>query len=383
MAITNYETVSLETVIKKLPVFIESKIPIIIHGPVGVGKTESIRYWCEQNGYQFYSWILSQVDSLDVRGLVQVETLKDGTKVTSFAPPKELPRKSCGKMIILLDELLAAQPEVHAAITQLLLERRIGEYVLPEEVYIMAATNDVEDGAFVTSENTAINTRVIHFRVKADAEYWLKWATQAGIHPILLSWIKIQPECIYDTEALNDDVRIFNNPRTIEAASKVLFCTEKIEGKDAINSISTKAVLAGTIGQKAAAKLAFVMDQILSLHPLQDYYKAYMADPKSVKELTPKTLSSLYGLAYSLSQELSTLSGAKANKKAEVIFGVMYELCTIEDGLSREEIFTMFLDIAYGILNTKNPKVLNYLLDSELFQLCTEKGINTINYINS
>jgi hypothetical protein len=56
-----------------------------------------------------------------------------------WASPAELPTDPKSNAIVFLDELNSAAPAVQAAAYQLILNRRVGQYVLPAGVAIVAA----------------------------------------------------------------------------------------------------------------------------------------------------------------------------------------------------------------------------------------------------
>jgi MoxR-like ATPase len=83
---------------------------------------------------------LSQLDSVDLRG---IPSIKDSRTV--WMPPIFLPTEGVG--ILFLDELNSAPPSVQAAIYQLMLDRKIGEYSMPEGWRIVCAGKEYRIGA--------------------------------------------------------------------------------------------------------------------------------------------------------------------------------------------------------------------------------------------
>jgi hypothetical protein len=79
-------------------------------------------------------------DPVDARGVPDV---RDG--LTHWNPPAELPRS--GKGIFFLDEVGQAPSAMQQVCGQIALERRCGDYVLPEGWYVVAASNRLEDRA--------------------------------------------------------------------------------------------------------------------------------------------------------------------------------------------------------------------------------------------
>ena len=376
MSVKNFAETTITELVKELPIEIEAGTPLLIHGPVGCGKTSAIRTFAEENDFDFIPYVLSNIsEPSDINGLPCFVDTPNG-RVTSIALNEVFPREGCRPTIILLDEFYSAAPEIQAAVTTLLLEKRVGVHKLPDNVYVMAATNDSEHASFTAAEdNAAINTRCAHYMIRPDAKEFIGIASKLEMHPAIISWISIQPECVSDELALNQEHTIFSNYRTLEAVSKYLYSVEKHKGKEATLSSAAKRGVTARIGQAAQSKFYFVLEQILTLHPLEEYIQAYNKDPKSVRDIAPTTMASLYGLAYSL------INQANTTKTYRNAVGVMTECCSIEDALSRKEIFSMFIMQVVKKLSS-NKKVLRELLKTPEFDGALVETIDITNWID-
>lgn len=376
MAVRSFPPITINRLYKKMPVLIEAGTSLLIHGPVGVGKSSSLRSWAKENEFDYIEMYLSQMDAVDLRGLVTTQTKPDGSVVMVWARPNELPAEGCRPTLLVLEEFYAAQPEVQTAATQLILDRKIGEYTLPDNVFVIGITNDDDHGSFNTSsDNRAINTRVAHYLINENVEEWLEWGALHNIHPTILAWIRIQPECLYDHKAAEQGLMAFANPRSLESVSNLMWSIERIEGKSELMSVDNKISIAGRIGEASLAKLSFVVDSILSLKPLAEFVSMYETKPSSVKKIAPNTLQSLYGLAYSLTQVADT------GKEVEISIGIMLECCKIKDALSRKEVFSMFMELISKKLE-RNSQALSYVIGTDVFQEAFDTGMTVVNWTN-
>ncbi len=156
--------------------------PIFLWGAPGIGKSaivrEIVKRLAETTGHR---WGLidaraSQLAAVDTRGVPTVT--KRGE--TSFAIPAWLPRvERDGEFgILLLDEFMLATPSVQAAFYQLLHERQLGDYELPDGWDVIAASNRPEDGAGVHGRiDTAVTGRfATHLNITPDVDEVLEYA---------------------------------------------------------------------------------------------------------------------------------------------------------------------------------------------------------------
>lgn len=108
--------------------------PVFIWGAPGIGKSSIVEEFAAELGLSCVCLTGSQLAPEDLIGVPQII---DGTSV--FCPPRSLVRKE--PFCLFLDELNACSLEVQKAFYSLILERRIGEYHLPEGSIVLAAGN--------------------------------------------------------------------------------------------------------------------------------------------------------------------------------------------------------------------------------------------------
>ena len=112
--------------------------PVMLWGPPGVGKSQLVAQVAEAHDAAIVDVRLSQMEPSDLRGI----PFKNDAKV-EWAVPAMLPDVSVhgAEGILFIDEITAAPPSVSAAAYQLILDRRLGEYRVPEHWAIVAAGN--------------------------------------------------------------------------------------------------------------------------------------------------------------------------------------------------------------------------------------------------
>ena len=151
--------------------------PAFLWGPPGVGKSQVVAQVARQNGLALRDIRAVLLDPVDLRGLPRISA--DGRSV--WCPPAFLPGPADPERgIVFLDELNAAPPLVQAACYQLVLDRAIGEYRLPDGWSIVAAGNREGDRAVAYRMPSALANRMVHLDFTPDLEDWLG---SGGGHP--------------------------------------------------------------------------------------------------------------------------------------------------------------------------------------------------------
>lgn len=123
------------------------KIAPYIWGPPGIGKSDIVRQVAQTLNWSLIDLRLTRMDSTDLTGLPY---LHEDSRQTIYYLPEFLPTeemiKDWGKngCIIFLDELSAAEPRLQASAYELILDRRIGKYSLPDNVMVVAAGNRID-----------------------------------------------------------------------------------------------------------------------------------------------------------------------------------------------------------------------------------------------
>ena len=116
------------------------KRPVFLWGPPGIGKSEVVAEIAEELGGAIIDLRMAQMEPTDIRGIPFFN--KDINKM-DWAPPVDLPDEEFASkypiVVLFLDEMNSAAPSVQAAGYQLILNRRVGKYVLPDNVVIVAA----------------------------------------------------------------------------------------------------------------------------------------------------------------------------------------------------------------------------------------------------
>ena len=192
--------------------------PVMVWGPPGVGKSQIVAQVAERHGVPMIDIRLSQMEPTDLRGIpFRVEDRVE------WAVPALLPQ--AGRQgpagILFLDEITSAAPTVSAAAYQLILDRRLGDYTVPEGWAIFAAGNRQGDRGVTYTMPAPLANRFSHFELETHLDDWVAWAYAHDIDERVIAFLRFQPERLFDFDPAHNPVA-FPSPRSWEFAHRAL-----------------------------------------------------------------------------------------------------------------------------------------------------------------
>lgn len=187
--------------------------PVFVWGAPGIGKSSLVRAFAESLGLDCVSLLGTQLAPEDLIGVPQIV---DGR--SRFCPPEAIARDE--PYCLFLDELNAASPDVQKAFYSLILDRRIGSYVLPKGSIVIGAGNRATDNALARPMASALINRLIHVHLRASAADWFTWAVGAGIHPWVMDYLTERPDQLWSQPPKTEEP--FSTPRSWHMLSDAL-----------------------------------------------------------------------------------------------------------------------------------------------------------------
>ena len=232
-----------QLIIKKLPVF--------IWGAPGIGKSSIVKEIAQKNRLEFIDLRLSLMDPTDLKG---IPFFDERSREGVWAKPSFLPKeddKSRG--ILFLDEINTAPPAVQASAYQLILDRRVGEYQLPDGWSIIAAGNRENDRGVVYRMPPPLANRFVHFEMEVNFGDWKQWAYERGIDASVIAFLAFDKEMLFTFDPSSNE-KSFATPRSWEYVDTIIksgirdeLILDSISGavgrEGAINYISFKRVM--------------------------------------------------------------------------------------------------------------------------------------------
>jgi hypothetical protein len=149
-------------------------IPLFMHSHQGVGKTSLVKElhsYIQKSDPEFglVDVRLSQVEGIDVRGLMQIVKGK-----TVYCPPSYLPTDLNKRLMVFFDEVLLGEADAQKAIMQWVCEGRVGDHLLSPHTTFIGASNRSADEAMNTKMSGPMANRWCHIEVDNDLDEWTR-----------------------------------------------------------------------------------------------------------------------------------------------------------------------------------------------------------------
>lgn len=188
--------------------------PVFMWGAPGIGKSALVQQFAASVGMECVSLLGSQLAPEDLLGVPKIEG-----ECSRFFPPANIVRRE--PFVLFLDELNASSHEIQKAFYSLILEKRVGEYRLPEGTVVIGAGNRAKDAAIVKPMPSALINRMVHIQLRADHREWLDWAiNNGGIHPWVVEYIQLRPDHLWHEPPKHEEA--FSTPRSWHMLSDAL-----------------------------------------------------------------------------------------------------------------------------------------------------------------
>ena len=224
---------------------------IMLMGKHGIGKSQILEKFYTAKGYKVVSLFLGQMS--DPGDLIGIPHKNEQTGHTEFMPPYWFPTDNT-PVVLFLDELNRARPEVLQTIMDLALNRKLAGRALPEGSRIISAVNNGEEYQ-LTDLDPALVSRFNIYEFVPSVQDWLLWANKNGIDERITSYISANPKALDNQQAIED---LENLEKTPDRRAWVRV-SEIITGKEILKQ-SHKSIIAGIIGGVGASRFFEFLD---------------------------------------------------------------------------------------------------------------------------
>jgi hypothetical protein len=260
----------------------------MLWGTRGVGKSSVVRQVADHFKVPLVDLRLTTIEPVDIRGAIYADEVQGKTV---WFPPEFLPAPDQPAGILFLDELTAADQRLQISAYSLILDRRVGNYRLPDGWQVIAAGNASFHGAVSHDMGTALADRMFHFNVQTVIDAFLAHALACGFAPEVMAYLKVRPDRLDDTPSqLANDHLVGASPRGWEDISNVL--------KSGLSDSAKRVFVQGRIGAANAAEFFGVLREIQAAVDVVRLLASRPGDETAA--LLPKTLDGLYGMLYGL-----------------------------------------------------------------------------------
>ncbi len=291
--------------------YLDADIPVMMWGAPGIGKSDCVRQVAAAKNMAICDFRAVLRDPVDLRGLPSIE---NGT--AKWLPPSDLPNaERDGEIgLLFMDELNAAPASVQAACFGLVLDRKVGEYRLPEGWRIVAAGNRQSDRAAAQRMPTALANRFAHLDLEPDVDSFCAWAAENEKDPMMIAFLRYRPNLLHDMEG--EDLRAFPSPRSWAQASKVMHNHE---------------LVCGLVGEGPAAELTAFLRVAKDLPSLD----VILANPTGIE--VPKDPAAKYAVMAGLSRKVSDEESMGAAITYMHRVGDEFEHAMVIDAVKRDQ----------------------------------------------
>ena len=263
------------------------KRAVFLWGAPGIGKSDIVKQIGDEQGRNVIDIRLSLWEPTDIKG---IPYYNPQFNTMCWAAPSELPTDPDDNSILFLDELNSAAPATQAAAYQLILNGRVGTYVLPKNVSIVAAGNRDGDKGVTYRMPKPLANRFLHLELRVDFDDWMEWASKNRQHKDVVGYLNYAKHDLYDFDPRSSS-RAFATPRSWAFVSELLFDDEEDEG-------TLTDLVSGAVGEGLAVKFMAHRKIASKMPKPEDILSG------KVTKMESKEISAMYSLTVSLCYEL-------------------------------------------------------------------------------
>lgn len=292
------------------------EVPLVV-GESGIGKTALAKKLAKDKGWTLVTIDGNLLKEGEIGGLPTVESYEsidaNGNKIekktTIYAIHNKL-RKideeiNNGRSVLLfIDEINRCEHTVQQELMNLILNREINGYTLPEKVKILAAMNPSSKYGSdfdyqVVDMDAAQENRFVWLNMDPDHNGWIKWAIGAGIETKVIEFISTFPEYLHKIN--DEDVRA--TPRSYERVSKTYKMYK--EQQDTIPRSVFVNVIKGNVGKAIAEEfVSFVESNCSPLISFDDVFSKENLDENVIERIENESHTRLYITAMNILKTL-------------------------------------------------------------------------------
>lgn len=295
----------------------------IIWGDPGIGKTAMVEQLAKDAKRKLFVVIGSTMEPTDIAGLPVPQEGKDGFIQSRYTDPDFLAfvRKYKGEVVLLFDEFLSTPPVVQNSLLTAIQSRRLpGGRFLPDNVWMILASNPMEQTLDGTELSLPMSNRLVHFNAEVDKEFFVrnfpgnfgkgfKESAEADTRAIITGFLNRNRAMIHDMPEVGSGyIGGWCSPRSWDNLARQVAMY-----KDGFRAPGIKMDFVGTVGE--AAYIAFSSYFLNDKLPVPS---EIIADPKNAvvwESLKPDQI-------YAIFAGVSSVVPDKPENLAKTLLGI-------------------------------------------------------------
>jgi hypothetical protein len=295
-----------------MPALLDSGISIEMMSAPGRGKSQfnadTVEIMSERDGEEwgFATLFLATQTPPDLLGYVfkgertwddKKVAISEATLPSWMMTSKGKPVWAHKRGILLLDEYGQGEADVKRASAELLLNKQLGPWKLPEGWSVIACSNRASDRSGVTKSFDFVINRRMEINITDDLEAWLNWAATHDVMPLTQAFAKQNPQIVFQ-DGVPDKQGPWCTPRSLVMADQQLQALAKYNGGRVPDAGPALELVGGLISTGSAA-------QYFSFVRLQNEmppYEKIISDPKKAK--VPEKPDALMLVAFQLAHNV-------------------------------------------------------------------------------
>lgn len=252
-------------------------------GAPGVGKSQGVKQWNQQKVEEYQKRIaagekvkpwnpdvcdvrLSMKEPVDMVGIPVLSKDEKGNMATVWATPSVWPQgNEFSGGVIHLDEMNQGQAAILNAAFQLIQDRALGEYKVPEGYLIIGSSNTAAYNSTVTEFSIPLSNRFSHFNIRPDFNSWFEYRLNNGGNPQVMTFLKTQGQDVFFdkmgmearvgklADAMFTDIVV--TPRSWEVIEKLISLPEGTAETGGFTMEEKQRYATGRLGLALASKL--------------------------------------------------------------------------------------------------------------------------------
>jgi len=304
-----------------IPIHFEAKQAVMIHGDSGIGKSELSDQICAATSRKKFDFRLNIREPVDMRGVPVPDPV---TKSTVWYVPSELPKSdgSDGPSVLVLDEINTGTMQMMAVAMQLVLDRRVGDYVVPDNCAILAMGNRSKDSRAVMQMPKPLRNRFAHYTLIYDHESWIEHCKRTNLAPEIVAFGRFRPDRV-STQPVGDN-HAYASPRSLYRCAAYVNQPSHLRYK----------AFCAMIGKDDGSELESFVSMYQALSNIDDI----LANPKTAK--LPTERSEAYAVVTALGRLATRKNFANVIAYAKRIGSELHnrelEIVAVTDAVSRD-----------------------------------------------